>query len=138
MKSTPPLVLSTAPLATYVESFNGNDEELYSQHVPNHSALDFLGQNIPLLECPDKEIEEIYYFRWWTFRKHIKQTPDGFVISEFLPAVNWAGKHNTISCGAGHHFYEGRWLHDPRFLDGLCPVLVRRRRGATPLQLLGR
>jgi len=121
-----PHILTTAPLATYVESFNKNDEELYAQHVPNQSALDFLAQNIPLLQCPDKEIEEIYYFRWWTFRKHIKQTPDGFVISEFLPAVNWAGKHNTISCAAGHHFYEGRWLHDPRFMDGYARFWFRK------------
>ena len=25
--------------------------------------------------------------------------------------------HNTISCAAGHHLAEGRWLHDPRPLD---------------------
>lgn len=58
----------------------------------------------------------MYYFRWWTFRKHIKQTPDGFVITEFLPDVSWAGKYNTISCAAGHHFYEGRWLRNRQYL----------------------
>jgi len=47
----------------------------------------------------------------------VKQTPDGFVITEFLPKVGWSGKHNAISCAAGHHFYEGRWLRDPKFLD---------------------
>src|SRR3990172_5360615 len=25
-----------------------------------------------------------YYFRWWTFRKHIKQTPAGLVLTEFI------------------------------------------------------
>ena len=69
------------------------------------------------MDCPDREIEEIYYFRWWTFRKHIKKTQDGFVISEFLPPVGWAGKNNTINCAAGHHIREGRWLNDPHFLD---------------------
>ncbi len=73
--------------------------------------------NIPLFECPDKELEKTYYFRWWTYRKHIQKTPDGFVITEFLPSVNWAGKYNTISCPAAHHFYEGRWLHDGTYLD---------------------
>jgi hypothetical protein len=56
-------------------------------------------------------------FSWWTFRKHLKQTPDGFIVTEFLPPVPWAGLHNSINCPAGHHFYEGRWLHDPQFLD---------------------
>src|SRR5262249_10261551 len=67
--------------------------------------------------CPDKVIEETYYFRWWTYRKHIHATPEGYVITEFLPTVPWAGKYNTINCAAGFHLEEGRWLHDPRDLD---------------------
>ncbi|MFI5379759.1 MAG: glycosyl hydrolase family 65 protein [Tepidisphaerales bacterium] len=112
-----PLVLKPDTLQQYVETFNKNDRELFPQQIPNAAALDFLRSNVPLLDCPDKDIEEVYYFRWWTFRKHIKQTPDGFVMSEFLPAVGWAGKHNTISCAAGHHLHEGRWLNDPKYLD---------------------
>ena len=112
-----PCVLQPGAFRHYIDGFNRNDRELYAQCVPNAESWDFLRSNIPLLDCPDKEIEEIYYFRWWTYRKHIKQTPDGFVITEFLPKVGWAGKHNTISCAAGHHFREGRWLNDPKFLD---------------------
>src|SRR5690606_41087738 len=52
------------------------------------------------------------YFRWWTYRKHLKRTPEGYIITEFLPEVPWSGKYNTINCPAGHHFYEGRWLQD--------------------------
>jgi hypothetical protein len=33
-----------------------------------------------------------------------------------MPAVSWAGKYNSISCPAAHHFREGRWLHDPGIL----------------------
>jgi predicted GH43/DUF377 family glycosyl hydrolase len=101
----------------YVHAFNQHDRELYVQYIPNTAAWEFLSRNIPLLDCPDKAIEEIYYFRWWTYRKHIKETPDGFVITEFLPPVAWAGQHNTINCSAAHHFREGRWLKDGRFLD---------------------
>ena len=101
----------------YVENFNRNDRETVVNHVPNAAALDWMAKNIPWFECPDAEIEEIYYFRWWTYRKHIKQTCDGFVVTEFLPQVSWSKKHNTINCPAGHHFYEGRWIHDPRYLD---------------------
>jgi hypothetical protein len=46
-----------------------------------------------------------------------RKTPAGFIITEFLPAVGWAGKYNSINCAAGHHFYEGRWLADPKYLD---------------------
>jgi predicted GH43/DUF377 family glycosyl hydrolase len=112
-----PLALNTKALKNYIDRFNQQDEELYVQQVPNAAAYDFLKENIPLLDCPDKQLEEIYYFRWWTYRKHIKKTPVGFVITEFLPNVGWSGKYNTISCPAGHHFYEGRWLHDPKYLN---------------------
>ena len=110
----------------YIETFNKNDGELYVQHIPNEKAWEFLRANIPLFECPDKDIERTYYFRWWTYRKHIKLTPDGFVITEFLPKVGWSGKHNTINCPAGHHFYEGRWLHNRKYLDDYAVFWFRK------------
>src|SRR5262249_10970554 len=67
-----------------------------------------------------------YYFRWWTYRKHIKETPAGFVVTEFLSDVPWAGMYNTISCAAGHHFYEGRWLRDPHYLEDYARFWFRK------------
>lgn len=119
-------VLQADAFQHYVEQFNRDDEELYGQYVPNERAWEFLRDRIPLLDCPDRDVERTYYFRWWTYRKHIKETPDGFVITEFLPAVGWAGKHNTISCAAGHHFYEGRWLSDPKYLDDYAVFWFRK------------
>jgi len=107
----------------YIDEFNRQDTlNLHFNVIPgtemisNEDTWDFLKDNIPFLECPDKEIEEIYYYRWWTFRKHIKNTPDGYVITEFMPNVPWAEKYNTIPCPAGHHFREGRWLHNPEII----------------------
>jgi len=125
-----PRVLKADAFQHYVDQFNRDDNELYVQHIPNAAAWEFLKSNIPLLDCPDKEIEQIYYFRWWTFRKAIRQTPDGFIITEFLPNVGWAGKHNSIDCAAGHHFREGRWLHDPKYLDDYARFWFRR--GGSP------
>ena len=109
----------------YIEQFNKDDNELYRQFIPNEKAWEFLRENIPFFDYPDKEIERTYYFRWWTFRKHIKKTDSGFVITEFLPAVPWAGKENTISCAGGHHFREGRWLHDRRYLNDYAMFWLR-------------
>jgi hypothetical protein len=118
-------VLQADSFRHYIDRFNRDDEELYAQYVPNERAWEFLREEIPLFECPDKDIERTYYFRWWTYRKHLKQTPEGFVITEFLPPVGWAGKYNTINCAAGHHFYEGRWLHDPAYLDEYARFWLR-------------
>ena len=79
---------------------------------------------IPLFEASDKTLEEIYYFRWSVYAKHIRKTPEGFVITEFLPDVPWAGKYNTISCAASHHFAEGRWLHNTEILSDYAKFWV--------------
>ena len=113
-------------LGEYVEKFNADDNELFVTYIPNSKAFEFLMDNIPLFECPDMQMEEIYYFRWWTFRKHIRNTPDGFIITEFLPDVPWAGKHNGISCAALHHFNEGRWLHNQHYLHEYAYYWLRK------------
>ena len=100
----------------YIDKFNNNDVELYQQFISNAEAKTFILDNVPLIDIPDKDIEETYYFRWWTYRKHIKNTKDGFVITEFLPEVYWSKKHNTINCPAAHHIYEGRWLRDTKYV----------------------
>lgn len=112
-------------LQDYTKKFNAADEESFPTYIPNNEAFEFLKANIPLFECPDKEIEETYYFRWWTYRKHIRQTPDGFIITEFLPDVPWAGKYNGISCPALHHYNEGRWLRNQTYLDGYAHYWLR-------------
>jgi len=124
--SAGPYVLQADSFKHYIDRFGEDDEELYIQYIPNDKAWTFLRTNVPLFECPDKDFERTYYFRWWTYRKHIKETPDGFVITEFLPKVDWSGKHNTINCPAGHHFYEGRWIHDGRFLDAYAVFWFRK------------
>ena len=105
-------VLKFGDFSHYFSQFNENDNELYKQYIPNAEVIPFLEKNIPLLDIPDSTIQKTYYFRWWTFRKHIKKAPTGFVITEFLPDVPWAGKYNTINCPAAYHIYEGRWLRD--------------------------
>lgn len=100
-----------------VEGFARTDEELYIQEIPNAGAWEFLAANVPLFECPDRVMQEVYYFRWWTFRKHIRGTEQGLVLTEFLAPVRHAGVHNTISCALGHQIAEGRWLADRSILD---------------------
>ena len=125
-----PAILTFDTLRNYVDTFNSKDHTHFGQAISNEDAADWMAVNVPLFECPDKDIEEIYHFRWWTFRKHIQDTPDGFVITEFLPKVNWSGKHNTISCPAGHHFREGRWLRDQQYLDDYAVFWFRK--GGSP------
>ena len=103
----------TGRLREYVNEFNAQDEELYPQLITNTDAYDYLSENAPLLDIPDKDIERTYYYRLWTIRKHWKNTPDGHILTEFHPDVGWAGPYNSINAAVGHHLREARWLRDP-------------------------
>ncbi|WP_374947319.1 hypothetical protein, partial [Agreia sp.] len=75
--------------------------------------------NIPFIDLPDAEIESTYYYRWRTYKEALKYTgpDDGWIVSEFLGPVGYAGPGGGISAAAGHHIYEGRWLRDQRYVD---------------------
>lgn len=97
-------------LHDYITKFNQDDREYCKQAIDNEHAEAWLLENAPYFECPDQTLEEIYYFRLWVYRKHVKETEDGIVITEFLPPVRWAGKHNTIVAAVEHHINEGKWF----------------------------
>ncbi len=122
-------ILRPPAFAHHVERFNSMEDENWTNFVSNAQSWDWLKANIPLFECPDAEVQEIYYFRWWSFRKHLVRAPEGFIFTEFLPPVRHAGDRNTISCAVGHHLAEGRWLADPRYLDDYVRYWLRGSRG---------
>ncbi len=120
-------VLKPAGFYRYVEHFNAMENENVTNFVPNAAAWNWLQKEIPLFECPDREVEEIYYFRWWSFRKHLERTPDGFVFSEFLT------RPLPVSSALGHQIAEGRWLHDQKYLDDYVRYWLRSPVGRTQL-----
>jgi|GEM_PF-141156 len=110
-------VLGAGKLERYVAFFNSLDTGEVRNYVPNSRAAAWMEQNVPLFECPDSVMEQTYYYRWWSFRKHLKQTPDGFIFTEFIIPVKHAGRYNALSCALGHHVYEGRWLRDTQYIN---------------------
>ncbi|MBN1362709.1 MAG: hypothetical protein JW993_19075 [Sedimentisphaerales bacterium] len=124
-------VLKAEDFKHHVNRFNRMEDEPVVNAIPNAQAWSWMQANVPLFECPDQAFEEIYYYRWWTYRKHIKETPDGRVLTEFLTPVGHAGKYNTISCALGHHLYEGRWLKDQGLLDEYARFWLRGNDGGS-------
>lgn len=104
------------PLTAYIKEFNALCPETKVNAIPDRLAEEFLAENAPHIEIPDKQMERTYYFRLWTYRKHIKRTEDGYVVTEFLPDVPWAGADNAIACPVAHQIHEGRWLKNKEFL----------------------
>ncbi|HKO82168.1 MAG TPA: hypothetical protein VJU78_17290, partial [Chitinophagaceae bacterium] len=130
-----PFVLKPAAFKHYVDYFNKMEDENIKQAIPNDSAWQWMQKNIPLFECPQQNFEEIFYYRWWTLRKHIKKTEKGFVFTEFLVQRNYADKYNLIASGLGHHIYESRWLHNKKYMDDNIHVWYRGN-GGNPMNKL--
>ncbi len=87
------------------------EDENVTNLIPNAASWNWLRTNIPMFSCPDAEVEEMYYFRWWSLRKHLRKTPSGFVFNEFLTRAT------PVSSALGHQVNELRWLHDQNYLD---------------------
>ncbi|MDR3217481.1 MAG: six-hairpin glycosidase [Dysgonamonadaceae bacterium] len=113
----------------HVDYFNTMEDENIAQAIPNAQSWDWMKENIPLFECPQKNFEEIYYFRWWSLRKHIKETPIGHVMTEFLVNRSYADKYNMIACAIGHHVYESRWLHNKDYVNEYIRAWFRGNEG---------
>lgn len=76
--------------------------------------------NIPFFECSDKQIEQVYYYRWKMYKAHIRNVgANSYVITEFINHVPWDREpYCTINAATMHHIYEGRWLKEGRYMDG--------------------
>ena len=113
----------------YVDYLNSMEDENIVQAIPNARASQWMEENIPLFECSQKNFEEMYYYRWWTLRKHIKETPVGYGMTEFLVNRSYADKYNLIACAIGHHIYESRWLRNPEYLNQIIHTWYRGNEG---------
>ena len=52
----------------------------------------------------------MYYFRWYAWKKHLIKTPNGYLITEWLPKPEMAD-YGVLPDAAPFHIAEARWLH---------------------------
>jgi hypothetical protein len=83
--------------------------------------------NIPFFECSDKDLEQVYYYRWKMYKAHIRSIGNnGYVITEFINHVSWdRDPYCTINAASMHHICEGRWLRDNRYMNGYIDYLLQ-------------
>lgn len=95
--------------------------------------------NIPFVEVPDREIEEVYYYRWSSLKRHLRYTLPGagYIITEFVHKVGYSQKFDTINAAAGHHIYEARWLRNARYVQ-VSPNKLREQCGIEQIKRLHR
>ena len=100
-------------------------ESLAGEYYQQDSA--WYLENIPFFECSDKQIEQVYYYRWKLYKAHIRNVgTNQYVITEFINHVPWdRDPYCTINAASMHHIYEGRWLRDNRYMDGYINYLYQ-------------
>lgn len=108
-----------APPAAYPEVGRGTAFLDHDALVSGYAEPEWYKANIPFLEVPDREIQDVYYYRWSTYKRHIRYTDSatGDVITEFHNPPGYSAPLGGIVAAAGHHVYEGRWLRDTRPID---------------------
>lgn len=75
--------------------------------------------NIPFLDVPDRTIQDVYYYRWRTWKEHLRYTDpqDGWISTEFLDCCGYAAPYQAIDAAAGHQITESRWVRDQQYGD---------------------
>ena len=87
--------------------------------LAGYAEPDWYKANIPFAELPDKEMQDVYYYRWRVWKSHLQWTNsgNGYILTEFLNDPGYGAAYGGINAAAGHHVYEGRWVRDQRYLD---------------------
>ena len=122
-----PAVLRPAAFAHHIEYFNTMENENVINLVPNAQSWEWLQAQVPFFECSQPEVEQIYWYRWWSLRKHLRKAESGhFVFTEFLTRAD------PVSSGLGHHLMEMRWLRDQAPIDSYVEYWLRRGEQGRP------
>ncbi len=126
-------VVGREVIERHVRRFNTMEPETVINHVPNAEAADWLAAQVPRFVCPDPQLEETYWFRWWALRKHLRRDAGSgrWVFTEFIT------RSRPVSSGLGHHLMEGRWLHNQAWHDDYVLYWLRGKEGA-PVDLFHR
>ncbi len=116
-------VLKPSDYAHYVELFRNQEREATGSEYPGVNGEDswtWMQREIPWFDSSNKQFEEMYYFRWYAWKKHLVSTPHGYVITEWLPKPDFPkagqedGSYGALPDAAPFHIGEARWLRDQK------------------------
>jgi hypothetical protein len=99
----------------YVNQFTADEREATGQQPADEWP--WIAANAPLFDSSNKQFEEMYYFRWYSFEKHVEQTADyGYLITEWLHRPDLP-QNGVLPDAAPFHLGEARWLRNPKIAE---------------------
>jgi hypothetical protein len=116
-----PVVLNPADYKHYEELFEQQERDATGKVYNGESGEDswsWMLRDIPWFDSSNKQFEEMYYFRWYAWKKHLVKTPTGYVITEWLPKPEVKdGSYGALPDAAPFHIAEARWLREQRIAE---------------------
>ncbi|WP_435129005.1 MGH1-like glycoside hydrolase domain-containing protein [Actinacidiphila sp. bgisy144] len=90
-----------------------------ASYLSGFADPDWYESNIPFVDLPDATMQSVYYYRWRTYKEHLRYTDpqDGWISTEFLDCCGYAAPYQAIDAAAGHQITEGRWVRDQTYDD---------------------
>ena len=122
--ATPPsttgaAVLRPADYSHYVDTFRDQERQATGKLYEGEDGEDswaWMQREIPWFDSSNKHFEEMYYFRWYAWKKHLVKTPQGYLITEWLPKPAMAD-YGALPDAAPFHIAEARWLREPAIAE---------------------
>ncbi len=118
---TAPPVLKSEDYKHYVDLFRMQEREATGTEYLGESGEDawtWMKREIPWFDSSNKHFEEMYYFRWYAWKKHLVKTPNGYVITEWLPKPEFKdGSFGALPDAAPFHINEARWLREAKIAE---------------------
>jgi hypothetical protein len=114
-QNLPFTVLHPDDYSHYVNQFAADEREATGQQPVDEWP--WIAVNIPFFNSSNKQFEEMYYFRWYSFQKHVEETADyGFLVTEWLHRPDLS-QNGVLPDAAPFHLGEARWLRNPRIAE---------------------
>jgi hypothetical protein len=114
-------VLQATDYKHYVDVFRQQELEATGKVYEGENGEDawaWMQREVPWFDSSDKKFEEMYYFRWYAWKKHLVATPSGYVITEWLPKPEVAdGSFGALPDAAPFHIAEARWLREAKIAE---------------------
>jgi hypothetical protein len=109
-------ILKPTAYRHYVESFRQQEREATGK--VGDDSWEWMEREIPWFDASDKRFEEMYYFRWYAWQKHLVETKRGYIITEWLPKPEMVdGSFGALPDAAAFHIAEARWLADKKIAE---------------------
>ncbi len=114
-------ILRPSDYSHYIDTFHTQEREATGKLYEGEDGEDtwtWMQREIPWFDASDKSFEEMYYFRWYAWKKHMVKTPHGYIITEWLPKPEFTdGSYGALPDAAPFHIAEARWLRDPAIAE---------------------